>query len=219
MDLLFNETILRIKNAPINAGPFSHLLIEDIFPESLYSEILKNLPDAFYYQDSKFSHRQDILLNEDHFLLFESDPHLFNFWSQFKKALCSDLFLFAVLEKFQIAPKKKPTPIARLIKNKGHYSIGPHTDIPEKLISLLFYLPTSKDQIHLGTSLYQPLDPTYTCPDGTQYPFEQFSLLKKAPFLPNSVFGFLRTDTSFHGVEPIGKDEKERNMIGYTIWE
>jgi hypothetical protein len=219
MDRLFKETISRIEHAPLLTTPFSHLMIENIFPATLYADLLKNLPDTFYYRSSKhYPQRSSFPLSEDNLTLLEGDPHLFHFWSHFKREICGDAFLSAILDKFHVAPKTELQPIIQLIKDRDHYAIGPHTDIPQKMISLLFYLPSSNDQTHLGTSLYRPLDPQFISPDGDHLPFEQFVKVGQAPFFPNFVFGFLRTDTSFHGVEPIATHEKERNLLSYTVW-
>ena len=37
-------------------------------------------------------------------------------------------------------------------------------------------------------------------------------------FAPNSLFGFLKTDRSFHGVEEIGDQDIERNSLLYNIY-
>lgn len=217
MERLFQETIARIHEIPLNTDPFLHFTASNIFPEKLYDGIISHLPDRFYYQSIKsYPKRQSIPLNDDQLTLF--DPHLYEFWSAFKNAICGPEFLSAILQKFNVKHQKHFSPAVQLIKDKDCYSIGPHTDIPNKIITVLFYLPTTTSQVHLGTALYRPLNPQFICPLGTHHPFEPFSLVGKAPFLPNSAFGFLRSDSSFHGVEPIGKDEKERNLLSYTVW-
>lgn len=219
MDPLFQEAAFRIESSPLRSTPFSHFMIEGIFSPSFYADLLKNLPDPFYYQSSKeYPQRRSLPIHEHTLTLLESDGHLFDFWSRFKKGICSDAFLSVVLKKFNAVSQAPLEPIVQLIKDKDHYSIGPHTDIPQKMITLLFYLPASTDQAHLGTSLYRPLDAAFRCPYGKHYPFESFEKVAQAPFLPNSVFGFLRTDDSFHGVELIGAHEKERNLLTYTVW-
>lgn len=219
MKSFFEEAVSQIERAPVLLDPFAHLMIEKVFPASLYADILKHLPDTFYYQSSKFyPERHSLALNEDNLALMQSDLHLFEFWSKFKQEICSERFLSAILKKFNRDVKASFRPVVQLLKDKDHYSIGPHTDISQKVITLLFYLPSSSDQIHLGTSLYRPIDPHFTCSGEGHYSFESFVKVGKALFLPNSLFGFLRTDTSFHGVEPIGAQEKERNLLTYTIW-
>jgi hypothetical protein len=38
------------------------------------------------------------------------------------------------------------------------------------------------------------------------------------PFLPNALFGFFKTDRSFHGVEAIRSGGVERNALLYNIY-
>jgi len=37
-------------------------------------------------------------------------------------------------------------------------------------------------------------------------------------YLPNALFAFLKTDFSFHGVEPIRERDIERNLLLYNIY-
>jgi hypothetical protein len=37
------------------------------------------------------------------------------------------------------------------------------------------------------------------------------------PYLPNSLFGFLKTQNSFHGVEPVKEVDVQRNLLLYDI--
>ena len=39
-----------------------------------------------------------------------------------------------------------------------------------------------------------------------------------APFRPNSLFAFFKTDRAFHGVDPIADTDIERNMLLYNIY-
>jgi hypothetical protein len=70
----------------------------------------------------------------------------------------------------------------------------------------------------MGTSLYLPNDPNFTCPGGPHYPREQFSRLHTNPFLPNSMFAFFKTNNSFHGVEPVGDPGTKRWLLLYDIF-
>jgi len=84
-----------------------------------------------------------------------------------------------------------------LIRDMPGYKIGPHTDSPVKVISALFYLIGQEE-----TSLYTPKEKDFRCKGGPHYPFEKFNKVGTMKFKPNSMFAFLKTDNSFHGVEP-----------------
>ena len=108
---------------------------------------------------------------------------------------------------------------ALLIKDFKKYQLGVHTDTTKKFLSFLFYLPKDENLIDLGTALYKlkkeivNIDEKgniHLPPDSTD---EYFVLVKKIPFLPNSLFVFPRTNYSFHVVEKINTDQSERNLI------
>ena len=73
------------------------------------------------------------------------------------------------------------------------------------------------DQTHLGTSVYEPADPGFECEGFVHHPPSGCKKLYTAPFSPNSVFGFVRSNRSFHGREPISDVGVERNLLIYII--
>jgi len=106
---------------------------------------------------------------------------------------------------------------AMLVQDYTTYRLGPHTDSPQKVLSMLFYLPPDDSQARLGTSIYVPNDPEFTCYGATHHPYEQFRRAYTMPYLPNTLFGFPKTHTSFHGVEPITDAEVRRDLLLYDI--
>jgi hypothetical protein len=107
---------------------------------------------------------------------------------------------------------------ALLVQDTTNYSLGPHTDAPRKVITLLFYLPPDTSQAHLGTSIYLPRDREFTCPGGPHHARENFERLWTMPFLPNSLFVFLKNDRSFHGLEPVADPDTRRWLLLYDIF-
>ena len=101
--------------------------------------------------------------------------------------------------------------------DRTRYSLGPHTDSPTKVVSLLFYLPADERLAQHGTSIYVPKDPAFTCPGGPHHPFGGFDRIATMPFLPNSLFGFVKTDNSFHGVEPFLEPGAGRWLLLYDL--
>jgi hypothetical protein len=84
-------------------------------------------------------------------------------------------------------------------------------------MSMLFYCPPDNSREHLGTSLFVPIDRKFKCPGGPHHDFDKFVKVRTMPYRPNSLFGFLKTDLSFHGVEPIEDDDIARDVILYDI--
>lgn len=217
----------QISLAPIKSHPFFHFHTEQIFPEPFFRELINNIPEISYFsQFDDYKQRHSLSLIDEKLNLLPF-PY-FLFWHKFVASISSLNFASVLLKKFQIPLKKRfgeNLPIEKmgvdiaLVRDESGYSIGPHTDHPNKILTLLFYLPTSLDQKHLGTSIYTPKDPSIQYSGYEHHSFEDFNKLSTMPFVPNSVFGFLRSDSSFHGVEPFSCREKERISLCYTLWE
>jgi hypothetical protein len=104
-----------------------------------------------------------------------------------------------------------------LISDAGEYALGPHTDREKCVLASLFYLPMNASHPELGTSLYLPNDPSRTCAGGPHSGFEDFVNIATMPYVPNSDFCFFKTDTSFHGVEPVPANAPNRRLISYIL--
>jgi hypothetical protein len=109
----------------------------------------------------------------------------------------------------------------QLIRHRAGYFLGPHSDLYTKLVVLLIYLAPDESASHLGTSLYSPKDAGFSCPNSTHYPFEDFRRVKTLPYKPNSMLAFMRSDISFHGVEPLSEKDVNNNcsrdLIQYVL--
>lgn len=192
----FHHLTYKIANANVQSWPYSHFYVTNVFPASFYNDILSYLPPqedystkGTSYKGRKFAHPVknglfDFLLTEDFLKTIVT-----TFLSDFKRRFPTG----------ELHPKVD----LRLVLDGENYSIGPHTDAVWKVVSLLFYLPPNDSLRGLGTSIYTPKDPAFTCPGGPHHSFDGFNRVWTAPFLPNSCFGFFKTNRSFHGVEPI----------------
>lgn len=94
-----------------------------------------------------------------------------------------------------------------LIKDLPGYQIGPHTDSPSRVLSLISYLTDAED----GTVLYSS---NRKCQGGPHYPAKGFNKVKTVPHKKGTALVFLKTDHSWHGVE---KAKAERNVLLYDI--
>ena len=160
--------------------PFPHIVVEDVFDQHQYERMLRNLPGA-----KPGFKKTDI-------------PAAGRFWGVIANWF-NDEFTNAMSEKFGVSGITRTS--VRTVVDAPGFRLGPHTDDPKKVLSLIFYL-TEKVQ-DVGTVLYTHEDPGFRS-DGTQhFPLDGFVKAKKVPFLPNSMMGFARTDRSFHGVEKI----------------
>ena len=224
------DKLVKVK---IQSSPFLHFYIENIFPEEFYQELLGNFPEPSSFQRLSQTGKVNPGTYEERLILsleWEGFSQLpfgqFLFWSQFAAAINSEEWYAMLLGKFgpQIRERfgvhynrVKFSSTTELIQDTTNYSIGPHTDHPIRVLTLLFYFPSSKDQSHLGTSVYQPLDESFECEGFVHHSFEGFKKLHTAPFLPNSLFGFIRSNRSFHGREVILDKAIERNLMNYQL--
>lgn len=220
-----------IGNAPMQMFPFPHLYVRDVFPREFYDEMRRKLPPAELL--APITQARDVRGPYDERFVLALTPEKVAalpepyraFWGEVAGWMVGKRFAQLVLGKFGQFVEQRFQGMsgvefadeALLVEDRTRYALGPHTDSPRKVISMLFYLPADESQSHLGTSIYVPKDPGFTCPGGPHHPFERFERMVTMPFLPNSAFAFLKTDNSFHGVEPIRESSVRRHLLLYDI--
>jgi hypothetical protein len=228
--------IERLRSARVEADPFPHYYIEGVFPEDYYNELLRHLPGSNVYENlyevttlklDHFRHRIQRDLNDG--WTNALPPQLQPFWNSFNEWFLSPQLANAVLESFaeplrpRIGEKTKWPEVsveAQFIRHRAGYFLGPHSDLYTKLVVLLLYLAPDNAAEKLGTSLYRPKADGFTCPDSKHYPFEDFIRVKTAPYRPNSLLAFVRSDISFHGLDPLTEHDvatEGRDVIQYVV--
>lgn len=228
----------RLSTAEVIGQPYAHYYLKNVFPDDYYQALLHHLPASTVYQNlfevttlklDHFRHRDQRDLNKD---WTNSLPdELKDFWNDFDQWFLGEELAQAVLKSFAEPlrarlPEDASLPAvsveSQLIRHRAGYFLGPHSDLHTKLVVLLIYLAPDESAAHLGTSLYQPKDSSFTCPNSTHYPFEDFIRVKTAPYKPNSMLAFLRSDISFHGVEPLSEQDVTiggRDLIQYVLYD
>jgi hypothetical protein len=228
--------VARLKESKVELEPYPHYYLENILPDAYYRSLLDHLPAGGAYQNlfeitdlklEHFRHRDQRDLN-DGWTETLSDE-LKNFWDSFNEWFLGPDFARAVLDSFagplqsRFGPSDSWPEVSvesQLIRHRAGYFLGPHSDLYTKLVVLLIYLPVDNSAAHLGTSLYRPKDPGFSCANSTHYPFADFIKVKTVPYKPNSVLAFLRSDVSFHGVEPLSEQDLSsggRDLIQYVL--
>ena len=208
--------------------PFPYFHVEEAFPRAFYARLLAALPPLEAYAPigetgtitAPGSYAQRYILDVRD--LAVRSP----FWAHALPWLSSERLAAGIIGKFRSAWRERFGPDTkvgyrvdlRLVRDFTNYAIGPHTDAPQKLVSLLFYLPRDESLRRFGTSVYSAKDPTFRCEGGPHYGFERFEKVATAPFLPNSVLGFPKLARSFHGVEPIADEGVERDLLLYNLY-
>lgn len=226
------HVLYKIANAPINLFPFPHIYVRDVFPHDFYRELRKHIPPptalkglkalgrvAGDYPDS----RQVLPLSVE--AVKTLDEPLRAFWDGLASWMLGGQFGQILLPRFAEFLEARFGDLrqvrfhdeALVVQDYSTYSLGPHSDSPSKVAAFLFYLPEDDSLSHLGTSLYVPKSPGLRATSGIHYEFADFERVATMPFLPNSLFAFIKTDISFHGVEPIAEQNVRRDLLLYDI--
>lgn len=222
----------KVGNAPINMFPYPHIYVNDVFPPDYYEKIQQNLPDP--QAMIPIEQARPVKGYKERFVMELKDHHLAalpgskrDFWLDLQNLLVergnfSNLvfskFQPFIEQRFQGSPGVEFHAETLLVEDITNYKLGPHTDTPRKVVTMLFYLPRDLSQSHLGTSLYIPNNPEFRCPGGPHHSREHFSRLHTNPFVPNSMFAFFKTDNSFHGVEPVADPDCRRWLLLFDIY-
>jgi hypothetical protein len=208
--------------------PYPHIYVPEVFPAEVYAEILANIPDPSAM--TPIAEARPVRGYKERFVL---DPARAaealpagqaEFWRGLDALLTRGAFRDVLLNVFRAWIQKRfnATTIhcsqeTLLVEDITNYALGPHTDSPSKIVTVLFYLPKDESQAHLGTSIYMPKDRERRCPGGPHYGYEGFDRVATMPFLPNAMFAFVKTDNSFHGVEPVTDPDVRRWLLLYDI--
>ncbi len=212
----------RIAAAPIRHDPFAHIYVEDVFPPPVFQAMRAHLPDDGAYVRFKDSGRvgADYSPHRAAFApaqLARLEPDTRDFWNRIFNAVLAPRFTEAVAAKFaaelRLSGEARIMTETCLMRDAAGYELGPHTDSPAKLVSLLFYLAPDRTHPELGTSFYVPKDRTFFCPGGPHHPFELFDRVTTAPYAPNSLLAFPKTERCFHGVEPVDDPALVRDLL------
>ncbi|MDJ0894993.1 MAG: hypothetical protein QNJ92_07605 [Alphaproteobacteria bacterium] len=227
----------RMANTPMRTFPYPHMYVEEVFEPAYYEQILAHLPSDDSFRSLSSTGRTGKDYDERHIMKFTTE-HLLNlpndqaaFWAGLSNWMRGPRFQGWLMAIFQPYVEQRLETIKRLnqvdtvqtateillVRDHTNYSIGPHTDSPSRLLSLLFYLPRDDSLSHLGTSVYMPKDPQFSCVGGPHYHPKTFDRVHTMPYRPNSLFAFMKNDKSFHGVEPIADQNIQRDLLLYDI--
>jgi hypothetical protein len=212
-----NNLAHKIDLAPLKANPFGHIFHENIFPTSLYGEMLENLPDSRFYRELR---HPDALQSDGRSarLMFSLYPENIRrlpdgqrkFWSDLTQEMTSMEVERAFKNKFKKILQERCHKRVEYIKLRSWpmlfrdiagYKISIHPDTPEKAITTQYYLPADESQVHLGTVLHERL---------TEGGFTEVAAL---PFRPNTGYAFAVTKESWHSVKVMNGGGQPRNSL------
>jgi hypothetical protein len=223
----------RIASAPVEVEPFPHCLVDGIFPAEFFERLLDAWPEDGGFRRLVDPKRVGKAYSPQRLIIeldgceWERLGDVAPFWrEEVFPMLQGPRLARAFIDKFAriAAPRVAGARAALrrdavLVSDRTSYSLGPHTDAPHRLVSGLFYLPMDRWTFAeaIGTTLYRPKEAGFTCTGGPSYPFDAFVPAKRVAFLPNRLFLFPKTLTSFHGVERISVDRIDRRMLLFDL--
>ena len=227
------HVLQRIFNAPVRESPYWHIYVENVFPDDFYAELRRNWPDASAFiplgdtgrvPQGAYPERFVLPITPNGIATLTNERR--QFWNDFYAWFGGQNFCLSMIDKFepQVRVRLRDhteactyAADALAVRDLTNYSIGPHTDAPHRLITMLFYCPADDKHPHLGTTIFWPLDPDFRCHGGPHYPFAPFKKITTMPYRRNTLFAFFKDDRSFHGVEPIQDANFERDLILYDV--
>jgi hypothetical protein len=221
----------RIRAAELSLVPFAHAVLDDFLPQRRYEELVTVLRDENFRSVDEFGATRGYdsrdVLYFDTFKKSSATQHP-EYWAK----LLADLFFHPEFTSEFIRKLAPHTPFGsaaaflakpfrlnlQVIRDRGGYALPPHTDAGVKLGSLLLYAPdVAGDFEGAGTVLFQPDDPAFCCPTGSNhYHFTGFHEVKNVPYRSNAAFFFARGPRSFHGVRPVPSD-RTRYLLQYSV--
>ena len=237
---MIEEILKNFKKQNIDYTPFAHKVISNIFPENFYQELIENLPSKEHYTPinktgrvssnypaerfifelnnetiSKLNIKQQKIFGE--IIKIFINPTFFNvIANEFNDVINKRISEFSEDEKKMFGTSNFQFTIgSSLIKDVTQYKLGVHTDSPSKFITFLFYIPEDESLKDLGTALYEPKDKDFHKKNEIKghYNINDFNMVKKVNFLPNTLFIFPRTNYSYHGVQTVNIEGAERNLL------
>jgi hypothetical protein len=227
------HVLYQVANAPMREYPYAHIYVENVFPADFYATLRANWPDdsalvclADTGRVTKGSYRERFVMPLKPAEINQLAPDRRPFWNELAAWLITQRFMTAMIGKFEPYVKERFGDDlykcgfgadSLLVRDLSNFNMGPHTDAPHRLLSMLFYCPADESLKHLGTSIYVPRDPDFTCKGGPHHPHHLFHKIQTMEYKPNTLFAFIKNDRSFHGVEPIDDENVLRDILLYDI--
>jgi hypothetical protein len=228
MKIETSDVLLSKKNPSVTTHPFPYFQIKNFLPDDFYRQLLAEYPSTSMFNNRLLEGKRVMSAEAQDQVVMASPA-----WSSLIEHMGSQEFLddmFSVLRP-SLRATRGWLGSRRLVKHpKGKTSIGdwlkghptrvdfefsrlpqgalltPHTDKWTKVLSLLLYLPPPGWRKEYGgsTELYAPKSKAHIRNWSNRHlDFDKVDVIFQADYSPNTLFGFVKTRDSFHGVSPI----------------
>jgi hypothetical protein len=187
--------------------PYEHFYATNVFSDKFYDQMLDEMPtdEEFSYllhSDCMLDKEKEISARLQCALTEESVNKMTNIWKDVYEIFTSDKLKSVLMEKFKKTVRLdncKAYPY--LIRDKKHYKITPHSDIPAKIITTQMYLPRDNSHEDIGTIIY------------VEKKSGRFRKYKEFKFHRNTYYGFPVCYNTFHGCDIVEYDNYDRNSL------
>jgi hypothetical protein len=224
IERLRDHVVAAVETAVHNDAPFTHLVLEGVFPRDVYATMLANMPQAVDYRPMHGRSKGHDLVDGTHTRvkidLFREyirhlPPEKRDVWGVVGRALCSAPVRDAFVRRLAPGLARRfgrgyagvaMYPIPVLTRDITGYLITPHTDTRWKGITVQLYLPPDRSITHVGTIFHEKL------PDGS------LRKMKQMTFAPNSGYAFAVGTDTWHSADRIGPEVRTRDSILLTYF-
>jgi hypothetical protein len=224
VDRLRDFIVTSVQAALPSDAPFTHLVLDRVFPDDVYAAMLANMPDTADYRPMHGRAKGHDLADGTHTrvkidLFPEYIRHLplqkRAVWDVVGRALCTAEVRDAFKRRLAPALQRRfggayarvgMYAIPVLTRDIPGYLITPHPDTRWKGITVQLYLPRDESISHVGTIFHQVL------PDGS------LKKNKQMKFAPNTGYAFAVGNDTWHSADRIGPEVKTRDSILLTYF-
>ncbi|MEQ9452172.1 MAG: FkbM family methyltransferase [Pseudomonadales bacterium] len=206
-----SHVLQRLSEIELVTDPYPYFYLTEVFPQDFYQQMMAMKPSneelvSISQTGRTRGYDERFVMPFADGLARLVDANKVKFWSEFRSWFLNENFMVAMIKVFQQAIVQRGVKQLNVrgegmfMRDHQGYQIGPHTDSPKRLLSVMFYLPEDQQHTGLGTTVYRPRQAGMQCSGARHHGFGDFVPEFTAPYAPNSAFGFLKTENSFHGV-------------------
>lgn len=210
----------RFSETKVDLDPFPHIVISEILPSEVYSYLVSQWPEEEVFdRNSTLRKRLPVTQGcaENRSLSVEQRIA----WKTFGERIVQGFIQDNIKKRFiPISHYKFPflseDAAASAVKNidfdhsysdglnldKFGFSINPHIDQAYIFSTILTYFPPDSQHAEYGTTLYRSKSGR-TSKDILYCQFKECEVVKKVPFVPNTMLAYLQAPNGWHGVDRI----------------
>jgi len=225
VERLCDFVVKSIDAAPRFDAPFTHLVLDHVFPDDVYAAMLANMPEASDYRPLVLGRSKGYDLVGGDYTRVKIDlfpeyirhlpPQKRALWDVVGRALRSGAVRDAFMRKLAPGLERRfgarhagvgMYPIPILTRDIPGYLITPHTDSRWKGITVQLYLPRDRSTTHIGTIFHEEL------PDGS------IPKVTQMEFAPNTGYAFAVGEDTWHSADAVGPEVRSRDSILLTYF-